>query len=72
MEIRELNKRPHIEQNSKLNKKYIQFEQLINELNKHDLNQKTASTINNSIEEINSISDSTKKELGKQIRKSQN
>ena len=32
MEIHELNKRPNIEQNIKLNRKFIQFEKLISEL----------------------------------------
>ena len=70
MKIKELNKRPIIAQNRKLNRKYIQFDKLINELRNKELPTEIGSSINKDIDLINSISDSGK-ELGKQIRKSQ-
>ena len=70
MEIQRLNKRPTIEQNIKLNRKFLQLEKLINELNKQNLSEKITSTINSSIEGVNSINN-LEKELSKQIKKSQ-
>jgi hypothetical protein len=68
MEIHELNKRPNIEQNIKLNRKFIQFEKLIFELKTKEIPDEIVIFINNNIEEINSNSE---KELKKQIKKTQ-
>jgi len=68
MEIHELNKRPNIEQNIKLNRQFIQFEKLIFELKTKEIPDEIVIFINNNIEEINSNSE---KELKKQIKKTQ-
>ena len=68
MEIRELNKRPNIEQNIKLNRQFIQFEKLIFELKTKEIPDEIVIFINNNIEKINSNSE---KELKKQIKKTQ-
>jgi hypothetical protein len=70
MEIHELNKRPNIEQNIKLNKKFIQFEKLIFELKTKEIPNEIVIFINKNLEEINSLSYS-EKELKKQINKTQ-
>lgn len=67
MIIKALNKRPDLERNNKLNKKYIQFEKLLNELRSRELPTEMVVYINNDIEQINSIL-GTEKELGKQLR----
>lgn len=56
MEIKNLKDRPEIEQNSRLNKKYVQFEKLINELRYKKLNDDVIIIINDNINSINSIS----------------
>ena len=58
MDIKELNKRPNIEQNIKLHRTYLQFEKLITELRKKELPTEILSTINTYIDAINSISNS--------------
>ena len=70
MEIFELNRRPNLNQNKKLYKKYFQFETLINELKRKELTDDIISTINDQIKQVNSISNS-EKELKKQLRRSQ-
>jgi len=70
MEIKELNKRPNIEQTKKLTNKYVYFENLINELKKREIPSEVAKSINKNIEDINSFYGSNK-DLLKQIRKSQ-
>ena len=70
MEIKELNKRSDINQNNKLAGEYIQFEKLLNELKKKELPDNIIITLNKSIEQINSITDS-ESELRKLIKKSQ-
>ena len=70
MEIKELNKRPNIEQNIKLSRKFFQFEKLIDELKKKELPNEIITSINNDIDWINSISDS-EIELRKQIKRAQ-
>jgi len=69
MDIKELNKRPNIEQNIKLHRTYLQFEKLITELRKKELPTEILSTINTYINVVNSISNS-EKELRKQLKKS--
>lgn len=68
--IKELDKRPNIEQDKKLKNKYVYFEKLIDELNKKEIPSEIATTVNQNIEAINSFSGSNKN-LKKQIRKSQ-
>lgn len=70
MEIKELIKRPNIEQNKKLHSAYTQFDSLITELREKELNEKIVNSINNGIDQINVGSESEKK-LRKQIRKTQ-
>jgi len=70
MGIKELNKRPNIEQNIKLTKKYVYLKKLIEELNKKDLTSEIVNSVDNDIEQINSFSGS-EKDLLKQIRKTQ-
>ena len=70
MKINNLNKRPNIEQNKRLTRKYIYFEKLVDELNKKDLTSEIVGSVDNDIEQINSFSGSDK-DLLKQIRKAQ-
>tara|TARA_R110002049_G_scaffold7173_2_gene42558 strand:+ start:1039 stop:1503 length:465 start_codon:yes stop_codon:yes gene_type:complete len=70
MEIKELKKRPSIDENEKLLNSYIQFDRLLTELKIKELSDEIISSINNGIDQINLSSDS-EKELKKQIRKSQ-
>jgi hypothetical protein len=70
MEIKELNKRPSIDQNKKLISAYAQFDKLLTELKKKELPKEIVKHINNGIDQINSFSE-PKKELRKQIRKTQ-
>ena len=57
MNINELKPRANIENNKRLSKTFHLFEKLIDELQKRDLPEKIAVTINNDIEEINSFSE---------------
>jgi hypothetical protein len=70
MEIKELKKRPSIDQNTKLISAYAQFDKLLTELKKKKLPEEIVNSINNGIDQINSVSES-EKELRKQIRVSQ-
>jgi hypothetical protein len=70
MEIKELKKRPSIEQNKKLISAYAQFDKLLTELKKKELTEEIVKSINNGIDQINSVSES-EKQLRKQIRKTQ-
>ncbi len=70
MEIKELKKRPSIDQNKKLISAYAQFDKLLMELKKKELPDEIVISINNGIDQINSISDS-EKELRKQINMTQ-
>jgi len=70
MEIKELNKRPEIVQNKKLNGAYSMLDKLLSELKKKGLPNNIVITINNEIERLNSVSESEKK-LRKQIIKAQ-
>ena len=70
MEIKELKKRPSIDQNKKLISAYAQFDQLLTELKKKELPEEIVKSINNGIDQINSVSES-ENELRKQIRKTQ-
>lgn len=54
----------------KLNKRYIYFKKIINELNKNEIPSEIVSSVNQDIDKINYSSDSNKK-LSKQLRKSQ-
>jgi zinc transporter ZupT len=57
MEIQNLKNRSEIDQNSRLSKKYVQFQKLINELINKKLNDDVVIIINDNINSINSISD---------------
>ncbi len=70
MEIKELNKKPGIEQNKELIRAYTQFDKLLTELKKKEIPIEIVNSINNGIEQINSVSES-EKELRKKIRKTQ-
>ena len=70
MEIKELKNRPSIDQNTKLISAYAQFDKLLTELKKKKLPEEIVNSINNGIDQINSVSES-EKELRKQIRVSQ-
>ena len=56
MKIQNLNDRPDFDENSRLGKKYAQFQQLIFELSNKALNDDVVLVINNNINSINSIS----------------
>jgi len=70
MEIKELTRRPSIEQDKRLKKSYAIFENLIDELKKKKIPGEILNSINQDIEEINSFSGSNK-DLRKRISKSQ-
>ncbi len=70
MKIKELARRPSIEQNKKLNSAYTQLNTLLTELKKRDLNEKIVNSINKGIDQINAGSES-EKAYRKQIRKTQ-
>ena len=70
MEIKELKKRPNFDQNTKLISAYAQFDKLLTELKKKKLPEEIVNSINNGIDQLNSVSES-EKELRKQIRVSQ-
>lgn len=61
MKIKKLNTRINLNQNKRLNKKYLEFKELITELRERDLNEEIVTTINNEIDSINSLSDSDNK-----------
>lgn len=70
MQIKELKKRPSIDQNKKLINAYTQLNKLLTELKTKELSDDIIIIINDEIDLINFISDS-EKELRKQIRKTQ-
>lgn len=70
MEIKELKNRPGINQSSKLNSAYVQFNNLLNELRTKKLSDETLKAINNGIDKLNAVSDSDK-DLAKQIKSTQ-
>jgi len=70
MEIKKLKKRPPFEQDKKLIRAFAQFEKLLTELKKKKLTDEIVKSINNEIDQINSVSHS-EKELRKQVRKAQ-
>jgi len=70
MKIKELKRRPSIEQNKKLFNTYSQFEKLLNELNKKELPEEVVEYINSGVQQINSASESDKA-LRKQVKKVQ-
>ena len=70
MKIKELSKRPTLVQKPKLHKKYLQFGQLISELNKEEYPDETVTSINELIEPVNAFSGS-EKELNKVLKKAQ-
>ncbi len=70
MKLKELKKRPNIEQNKKLMNRYVYLEKLINELKKKEISSEIVNSVNQDIEEINSFTGSNK-DLLKQVRKSQ-
>ncbi|MEI7526660.1 MAG: hypothetical protein WCJ95_20095 [Mariniphaga sp.] len=70
MKISELNQKPGIDKNIKLEKTYLQFEKLLIELRKKELPDGIVVSINKDIEELNSIS-GTGDELRKLVRKKQ-
>ena len=60
MKITQLEKRPNIGQDKKLNDKFTHFEKLINELKKKEIPSDIVSSINQYIEEVNSFLGSNK------------
>jgi len=63
MKLLELNKRPNIEKNSKLDKAYIKLNKLLGELTNRELSNEIVDAINKDILEINSI-----KEIGDPLK----
>lgn len=63
MDLKKLKQRPHLNEH----KKYIQFKNLIDELDKKELPAKVAEKINAHIEFVNSIPDTDPK-LGKKVK----
>ena len=70
MKIKELDKKPGINQNKQLFIAYNQFNQILTELAKKELTEVLVIIINNEIDKINAVPDSDKK-LRKQLRISQ-
>lgn len=70
MKIAELKKRPDINQSKKLNSRFANFEILIKELNKKEINDEIVDVINRDVAGINAFSGANK-ELLKLLRKSQ-
>ncbi|WP_297335063.1 hypothetical protein [Algoriphagus sp.] len=70
MKIKELKKRTGPDQNEKLMKAFVQFDNLLGELKKKDLSEDTVLLINQGVDQINSFSES-EKELIKRIAKIQ-
>jgi predicted RND superfamily exporter protein len=70
MKINELNQRPGIDENVKLEETYYQFEKLLSELRKKELPDGLVVSVNKDIEDLKSISVSGD-ELRKIIRKKQ-
>jgi F0F1-type ATP synthase assembly protein I len=70
MEIKELKNRPDIDQNEKLYASYALFDELLMKLRTKELPDKTVKSINDGVDQINSVSES-EEELRKQIKKTQ-
>jgi predicted DNA-binding protein YlxM (UPF0122 family) len=70
MEIKDLKRRSELDAKKKLNKIYSQFLKLLNELKTKKLPDNIVNTINTSIDEINSITE-TNKAFGKRVKKTQ-
>ena len=70
MEIKELKNIPDIDQHKKLYASYAQFDKLLMELRTKELPNETVNTINDGIDQINSVSES-EKVLRRQINKTQ-
>jgi hypothetical protein len=70
MALKNLNKRPDIQTDNKLNTAYLQFEKLIECLKDKSLPNSIVDSINTSIEDLNSISDSAK-DLRSQLKAKQ-
>ena len=70
MKIKELRTRLNIDQHKKLYASYTQFDKLLIELKKKHLSDETANSINDGIDNVNSVLES-EKELRKQIRTAQ-
>ncbi len=69
MEIKELKKRPHFNEDKKLADSYSQFDRFLGELKKRDLPEDIVNSINRNIDEINAVSETDK--WGKQLKKTQ-
>ena len=67
MKIKELKNRPDIDQHKKLFASYTQFDKLLMELRRKDLPDETINSINDGIDNVNSVLES-EKELRKQIK----
>jgi hypothetical protein len=70
MSLHKLNERPDIKENKALALKYIQFENLLSALQKHDLTDKVIGSINSEVDSMNVFS-GAEKGLKKQVRKAQ-
>tara|TARA_B110000238_G_scaffold188659_1_gene219891 strand:- start:9 stop:473 length:465 start_codon:yes stop_codon:yes gene_type:complete len=70
MKIQNLNDRPDFDENSRLGKKYAQFQKLISELSNKALNDDVVLVINNNINSINSISN-LDNQFSKRLKSSQ-
>jgi F0F1-type ATP synthase assembly protein I len=70
MEIKELKNRPDLDQNEKLYASYALFDELLMKLRTKELPDKTVKSINDGVDQINSVSES-EEELRKQIKKTQ-
>ena len=70
MKLKELNRNKNIESDLKLNKVFVKYENLINELNTRELPEEIVNTINDGTETINSSAVSGK-ELRRLIRETQ-
>ncbi|MCW5518796.1 hypothetical protein J1N09_03035 [Aureitalea sp. L0-47] len=70
MDIKELKNRPDIDQHKKLYASYAQFDKLLVELRTKELPNETVNSVNDGIDQINSVSES-EKVLRRQINKTQ-
>jgi zinc transporter ZupT len=70
MQIKNLNKRTNFDLNSRLSKKYVQFQNLIDELRNRNLNDDIISIINDNVDLINSSLDSDNK-FAKRLKNAQ-
>ena len=70
MKIKELDKRPNIDQDKKLTAAYAYFETLIIELKKKEIPSEIINSINRDIQDLNSFS-GTNNDLLKQLKKRQ-